>query len=309
MKVSILVLTYNQEHSVRKTLDSILSQETEYEFEIIIGDDSSKDGTRKICQEYMERHSKIIRMTPMHDNYGVVRNWYECFRISKGEYVMECAGDDWWHNKHKIQIQVDYMEKNVDLVLSYSNFEEYYPATNTTVSKRAIRCTDNLFDFVLKCNPICAPTVCIRRSAIEQIHFEDYLKQGFMVEDYPTWLGLSLIGDFGVIDESLVTYVIQMGSLHNCYDYDKRISYFDNFRKMRFYFVNKTKNPDTYKLTIDNLYHLQKAEAAVQYGRRKDAFSNFLQIKGKSLKIFLKLFLCSNSLSFRYFNNRYNKNM
>ena len=54
--VTVVVCTYNQEQWIRKTLDSILSQETEYPFEVIIGEDHGTDGTRAICEEYASKY-------------------------------------------------------------------------------------------------------------------------------------------------------------------------------------------------------------------------------------------------------------
>ena len=48
--VTVCIVTYNQEKWIRQTLDSVLSQQTEYPFEVIIGEDHGTDGTRAICQ-------------------------------------------------------------------------------------------------------------------------------------------------------------------------------------------------------------------------------------------------------------------
>lgn len=309
MVVSIIILTYNQENTVARTIDSVLNQKTEYEFEIIIGEDSSSDSTRLVCEEYSKRYPNKVALTSKHSNYGVVRNFYDCVKYCHGSYLMVCAGDDWWHNQNKIQLQVDFMKSNNDCVLCYGNFREYYPTTETYIEKNAIKCQYPLFDFVLKCNPICAPTVCIRKYCFDTLGFDEYIREGFMVEDYPMWLGLSLQGKFGIINESLVTYTIQMGSLHNCYDYKKRVSYLENFRSMRLFFINKTKNPEDYEGIVEDMYHLQLAEAGVQYDSRKDAYNNFKLIVKKDRNIWLKTLLCSNPLTFTYFNRRYNKNI
>lgn len=309
MDVSVIILTYNQENTVARTIESVLNQKTNYEIEVIIGEDNSSDNTRCICEEYVRKYPDMITLVPQHPNYGVVRNFYECTRMCHGSYLMVCAGDDWWHNENKIQLQVDFLQSNDDYVLCYGNFKEYYPATETYIEKNAIKCQYPLFDFVLRCNPICAPTVCIRKTCFDALCFEDYIKECFLVEDYPMWLGLSLQGNFGIINDSLVTYTIQMGSIHNCKSYNKRLSYLENFRKMRLFFVNKTDTKTRHLEVIEDLYHSQLAEAAVQYGHRKDAFRNYKKIVNKDIKDMIKLAICTNSFSFNIFNKRYNKNM
>ncbi len=51
-KVSVIVLTYNQEKLIGRTLDSILAQKCDFPFEIIVGEDCSTDGTLAVCRDY-----------------------------------------------------------------------------------------------------------------------------------------------------------------------------------------------------------------------------------------------------------------
>lgn len=61
-KVSVIVLTYNQEKLIGRTLDSIIAQECDFPFEIIVGEDCSTDGTLTVCREYEARYPGIIRL-------------------------------------------------------------------------------------------------------------------------------------------------------------------------------------------------------------------------------------------------------
>jgi glycosyltransferase involved in cell wall biosynthesis len=54
--VSILILTYQQEKTISETIESIVAQKTEYSFEIIIGEDCSRDRTREICEQYAKQN-------------------------------------------------------------------------------------------------------------------------------------------------------------------------------------------------------------------------------------------------------------
>ena len=108
-KVSVIVLTYNQETTIKRTIDSILNQQTTYPFKIYIGDDGSSDSTRLICEEYVKNNADKIYLLPKAANKGVVKNYFDVLSYCNGDYVMACAGDDWWHTPNKIQLQVDYM--------------------------------------------------------------------------------------------------------------------------------------------------------------------------------------------------------
>ena len=61
MKLSVVVLTYNQENTIGRALDSILSQEHPYSMEIIVADDASNDRTPEIVSEYANKFPDIIK--------------------------------------------------------------------------------------------------------------------------------------------------------------------------------------------------------------------------------------------------------
>ena len=126
--VTVCVVTYNQEKWIRQTLDSLLAQQTEYSFEIVIGEDSGTDNSRAICQEYADRYENVV-LLPETENLGVTANWIRCVQAGTGKYIMTCAGDDWWHNPKKIQMQVDFMEVNPECVMCHTDIDEYNDTT------------------------------------------------------------------------------------------------------------------------------------------------------------------------------------
>ncbi|MBQ7211040.1 MAG: glycosyltransferase [Paludibacteraceae bacterium] len=116
--VTVCIVTYNQEKWIRQTLDSVLAQQTEYPFEVIIGEDHGTDGTRAICQEYADKYENVT-LLPLVPNMGVTANWIQCVKAGTGKYIMTCAGDDWWHNPDKIQLQVDFISTSGMCTMSY----------------------------------------------------------------------------------------------------------------------------------------------------------------------------------------------
>lgn len=116
--ISIIVLTYNQEATIARTLDSLLNQITDSTYEIIIGDDGSTDGTSRICQDYAERYPDKIRYIKRDTNLGMAANYYDCVIKARGRFITDCSGDDFWIYPQKLQIQYELMqrEKDVNLV-------------------------------------------------------------------------------------------------------------------------------------------------------------------------------------------------
>ena len=110
--VSVVVLAYNQAAYIRRAVDGILSQKTDFSFEILIGDDASTDGTGEILREYAKKHPGRIRLFLREENLGASRNVYELLCAARGTYIATCEGDDYWVSPHKLQKQKEALEEN-----------------------------------------------------------------------------------------------------------------------------------------------------------------------------------------------------
>ena len=114
--VSVIVLTYNHEKYIKQALDSILRQKVNFDYEILIGDDASTDNTVKVLKEYKSKFPNIIKLFLNEVNLGATRNAYNLLVNAKGKYLATCEGDDYWTDDNKLQIQVEFLEKNKNLV-------------------------------------------------------------------------------------------------------------------------------------------------------------------------------------------------
>src|SRR5690606_15609661 len=109
VRVSICCITYNHEPFIRQCLDGFLMQQGDFEYEILIHDDASTDGTTKIIQEYELKYPEIIKpiiQTQNQYSQGVRGiNFIYNFPRAKGEYIAMCEGDDYWTDPLKLQKQ------------------------------------------------------------------------------------------------------------------------------------------------------------------------------------------------------------
>jgi glycosyltransferase involved in cell wall biosynthesis len=112
--ISVWMTTYNHEKFIRQSIDAILEQQTDYSFELVIGDDLSSDNTRKICEEYANKYPAKINLLPSDKRYGMMANFIRTLEQCKGKYLALCEGDDYWINKNKLQKQVEFLEANPD---------------------------------------------------------------------------------------------------------------------------------------------------------------------------------------------------
>lgn len=114
--VSISMSAYNQQAFIAKSIESILFQETNFKYELIIGEDCSTDGTRRIVERYRRRFPDIIRPIYYKENVGLRTNDDNIRRRMRGKYRAILEGDDCWLIRDKLQRQVDFLEKNPDFI-------------------------------------------------------------------------------------------------------------------------------------------------------------------------------------------------
>lgn len=124
-KLSILVVTYNQEQYIRQCLDSIIGQNVNFDYEVIIGDDCSTDNTSAILDEYAAKYP-FIYVYHYPKNMGHVKNWECCLNRCQGEYIAILEGDDYWLDCHKLQKQVDYLDSHSEVALTVTNIKPVY---------------------------------------------------------------------------------------------------------------------------------------------------------------------------------------
>ena len=110
-KVSVCVITYNQEKYIRQCLQSIVDQETDFDFEVIVGEDCSTDGTRAIVQEFMEHYPGLIKGILQSENIGGCKNYISVHAAALGKYVAHLDGDDMM-KPGKLSAQVALLNSN-----------------------------------------------------------------------------------------------------------------------------------------------------------------------------------------------------
>ncbi len=239
--VTVCVVTYNQEQWIRQTLDSILAQQTVYPFEIIIGEDHGTDGTRAICQEYADKYENVT-LLPLRENLGVTANWIQCVQAGKGKYIMTCAGDDWWHNPNKIQLQVDFMEAHLDCVVCHTDYNTYNQRTEILIKAynqaNGINPPQGMIqqEVIAGKERISAVTVCLRRDTFElHVPANEFAYRRFPREDWPTILVMSAYGKINYIPKSTATYRVGQESISRTSDYEKIIRRAQQDKKMTEY--------------------------------------------------------------------------
>ncbi len=139
-KLSVVFITYNHEPFIRKALDGVLMQETDFDFKIVVGEDCSTDNTRAILLEYKEKYPEKIKLLFREKNLGCpTLNVYQTAMECRGEYLAFLEGDDYWTDPHKLQKQVDFLESHPDYMGTTCTFsligENDEPIENESLTK------------------------------------------------------------------------------------------------------------------------------------------------------------------------------
>lgn len=212
--LSICCITYNQAPFIRQTLDGFLSQKTDFDVEIVIGDDYSTDGTREILQEYQSRYPKLFRLLLPEKNTGMQANFMATMSACRQKYVALCEGDDYWTDPLKLQKQVTFLEKNQDFSICFHRAHILYESGITTKYPEINKTTpeETALDDIVKGNYIHTPTVVFRNEIKGQL--PDWFKQAYPC-DWPLHTINATFGKIAFLPGEMAVYRVHKGGVHS----------------------------------------------------------------------------------------------
>jgi glycosyltransferase involved in cell wall biosynthesis len=112
VKVSVCMITYNHEKFIERATQSVLEQDVNFDYEVVVGDDCSTDTTAPILRELERKNQNRLRVIYRPANLGSKANFLNTLAVCKGEYVAFLDGDDCWTSNNKLQLQVDFLNRN-----------------------------------------------------------------------------------------------------------------------------------------------------------------------------------------------------
>ena len=216
-KVSVALITYNHEKFITQAVESILMQEVDFEYEIVVGEDYSTDNTRNILIELHKQHPDKIRMLPSEQNIGAAANVVRTLEECQGEYVAYLDGDDYWVSSQKLQKQVDFFVNNPDFSICFTNAQIVYedglkgPSARNPVQGREI------FDLVDILNKQFIPTCTVMFRNGYLANFPDWVCE-MKSTDWLMFIMLARQGKIGYLDEHMATYRVHPGGIWSSMD-------------------------------------------------------------------------------------------
>lgn len=192
-KVSVCIPVYNGEQYLAQAIESVLKQNFR-DFELIIVDDCSTDGSLKIIKDYQEKSEKI-RVFQNKKNLGITRNWNRCIELARGDYILILHQDDELNNG-TLEKEAQLLSQHPDVGVVFGNTEVIYlpggrqvlyPGWEVSFS---IKGTEFAKYLLTHLNVIYCPTVMMRRELFKKYGLFDERFQ--IYEDYEMWLRLAL---------------------------------------------------------------------------------------------------------------------
>ena len=184
IKVSVIMGVYNtnNEEMLRKSIHSILAQ-TFTDFEFIICDDGSTDGTYEILQKICksDRRAKLIRNEV---NMGLAATLNRCIAVSQGEYIARQDADD-YSVPQRIQKQVDFLDQNSRFAFVGSNIARF--DDNGQWGEYKLKPFVEKHDFLFTV-PIIHGTVVFRKNALLAVNGYRIAKETRRTEDYDLFM-------------------------------------------------------------------------------------------------------------------------
>lgn len=227
--ISVLMPVYNCEEFVEEAVQSILRQ-TVQDFEFIIIDDASTDGTKKVVQSFGD--SRIILISK-EKNSGYTNSLNLGLRLAKGKYIARMDGDD-ISLPARFEEQLKFFEKHHDAIVCGTN----YKFQNSNIVSGHPSDPLQLKVYLLSGCYIAHPTAMIKKNVLADNNIS-YDPRYEPAEDYNLWINLSPFGLLGNIEEPLLLYRTH-GNQVSLLKSEKQQKYADNARlKMLGYLIPK----------------------------------------------------------------------
>ncbi len=226
-------------------LNGALMQQTNFSFEIVIGDDGSKDQTAQIIRDFSERYPGKIRAFLHTQNQGPSQpiefagrnNVLQLLKACNGEYVAMCEGDDYWTDPLKLQKQVDFLDSNPDFSICHHNMEVTYeddtPAHFFNSENQAF---ESGIEAILADKWFMATASWMYRNYFKDQDFADWHTRA-AAGDWALMIQIAARGKIGYLPEVMGVYRKHSVGLSNVHSVHNRV-FLEN-RKVMFQEVNK----------------------------------------------------------------------
>lgn len=298
--LSVHLITYNNENYIDETLQSILKQKVDFDYEIVIGDDCSSDNTLNIINIYKEKHPNLFKVFKNESQLGILKNFKTTLDKCIGEYVFDIAGDDLLKKDDALQKMVNVLKKDNSLGFIDSGVDllfEKKKKTKKFSNRKIIRAKKNNYKNSILLGDFIPIGICFNKKHLyKYVDFDKYLKMKITIEDYPILVDLIMNTNFERINESLHVYRVHYDSYSHKKTFENQHfsciqmkKLFDYFSK-KYFFNNELIN-------IYNRTHFKQLLFYAGFFQKKElGIDVFDKIKHKSAKDYIHYYASQNKI-------------
>lgn len=281
MKVSVWATAFNHEKYIRQCLDSVLMQKTDFDFEIIIGEDCSDDNTREILKKYKEKHPDKITLYLPEKNIGMMNMDIATKKLCRGKYLALLNGDDYWTDEKKLQIQCELLDREPETSMCYhkatvlnedtgNSFETYFGEKENELPLESL---------LNGYNPVMTPTVMVRNN----FELEDWYAD-LPYGDMPLYLMQAQKGKIRYIDRNMSVYRI-----HSSGNWQGNSAYSNLQKDLEFYSFMNEKLEFKYNEKIMRIFafrYFELIKICINNGSYDEAKSYYEKLKLNHADVF-----------------------
>lgn len=253
--ISVCIITYNQEHYIQRAIESVLTQKTDADIEIIISDDGSTDRTAQICANFQSNYPDQIRFIRSSTNRGVLSNWYQAIQAASSPYIAILEGDDYWIDPEKLSKQLAILEKD-QVGFVYTDF--YYSDEQNHALVQGMKHykpSDNLFEETLFDQAITSSTVMFRRKIFDFTLFQRFIENHFLTPDLPLFLQFSFISTGTFLSDVTTVYTWKAGSVSRPILQHDELQFRKSIYRIRLFFIQKARENQKSNLLKNEYIH------------------------------------------------------
>ena len=286
--LSVHLITYNNEHHIEETLQSILKQNVDFDYEIVVGDDCSTDGTLNIIETYAAKHPNMFNIKKNSEQLGILKNFKTTFDRCSGTFVFDIAGDDMLKTTDALQKMVNVLKGNHNLGFVDTGFDRYHEDTKTITifNNESIICgTKEVYKETVLLGNIAPIGHCYRKDALlKYVDFETYINMDITIEDYPILVDMVMNTEFERINEPLIIYRSHDTSYSHQKDLNTLVFQKLQMKKLFDYFAKKYVFPNEIRRSYLSSHNKNLLFYAGYFSNKKLGKEVYKVIKSKSLK-------------------------
>lgn len=213
-KLSVIVTTWNNELFIERCLNSILQQKTEFNFEILIGNDASTDRTEQLINEMARKHPDVIRVFNRPKNLGTSENFIDLVYRANAQYIAQVDGDDYLSDELKFQLQVNLLDEHPECTICFHHYSNHNAKGEILKHSVAPFEEDKITDLSLLLRTTMGPgnTTVFRKSALP-IEAPLWLRQCGNHKDFAIQFLVASSGKIAYINRVMSAYTIHENNI------------------------------------------------------------------------------------------------